>query len=185
MATDEMPAQPKTVSLPAVTERTLLEDLTKVVRNMADNFGQMRQDVTTLVADRPILYARLASVEGRIASVESASMPPPTITSTRVEAIIDEHPSQMSLEQQAKIASVIIWQKGVDDALAATATKEDVKKVEEKIATESTAQTQAIINGIKSAAANPLVRKIAYASGVLVFQALTLATAYLAMRGHQ
>ena len=47
-----MPEQPKTVSLPAMTDRALLKDLARTVRNVSDNVGTMRQDVTTLMEDR-------------------------------------------------------------------------------------------------------------------------------------
>ncbi len=108
MADDKMPPQPTTKALPAMTDRALLEDLGRVVRNMADAVGSVRQDVTILMDDRPALHSRIAGIEGRLARIETPSIAPPApLTSTRVHAIINEHPSQMDLDTAAQLGVAI------------------------------------------------------------------------------
>lgn len=159
----EPPPQPKTTELPALSDRALLEGL---VRDMRDVKGS----VASVVDDGRTTNLRLASIEGRVAILEAApaipSGPPPGITSMRVREVIEGHPSQMDLEEQAKLAGVIVWQKGVDDALAKAATKEDLKAT-------TAAQTQALIDELKK---NPVVQKVIYAVGGAVL-------AYLASKG--
>ncbi len=98
---------------------------------------------------------------------------------TRSRAVSDRvrQASDHDLEREAKLAEVIAWRRGVEEKLAKTATKSD-------LATATTAQTTVLIEGFKAAAKNPMVQKIGYAAGALVLQALALATAYLAMKGH-
>ncbi len=144
---DTPPPQPKTTQLPAVTERALLEDLGRVVRNMADNVGTMSQNVAVLMEDRPVLHSRLAGVEGRLARIETPSHPPPSpLTSSRVQAIINETPSQLDLETQAQVANLIVQHaKEKAELEAKVVTKEDVDAVVSK-ATDL--QTTALFNKI-------------------------------------
>lgn len=168
----EPPEQPKTVSIPAVTDRALLEDLGRVVRNMADNVGTMSQNVTVLMEDRPVLHSRLAGVEGRLARLEQPSIiPPPPITSTRVRAIVEGTSSQMDLETAAKQADEIVKGQERDRRIDEThalvqkaATKEDLadlvtKKDVEAVVSDATAlQTTALVTEISK---NKKVRIIA------------------------
>ncbi len=138
------PEQPKTTQLPAVTERALLEDLGRVVRNMADNVGTMSQSVAVLMEDRPVLHSRLAGVEGRLARIETPSHPPPApLTSSRVQAIINETPSQLDLETQAQLAGLIVQHaKEKAELEAKVVTKADVAAV---VADATTLQTAALV----------------------------------------
>ncbi len=158
-ATRTMPDQPKTVEIRAMTDRALLEDLARTVTNVANNVGEMRQDVTTLMADRPVLHSRLAGVEGRIARLESPSMQPPApLTSEHVRAVIDEHPSRMDLETAARQAEEIVKNQERDRRIAETlelatqaATKDDVAKIAQTTATkDDVAELRASLDSTKT-----------------------------------
>ncbi|MEO5964021.1 MAG: hypothetical protein ABIR11_01050, partial [Candidatus Limnocylindrales bacterium] len=91
-----MPVQPKTVNLPAMTNRALLEDLGRVVRTIADNMNEQRIDIHKLIATAASTDERLGRIEGRVAILEAAPVtfvpstpPPPPLTSTKVRALID------------------------------------------------------------------------------------------------
>ncbi len=104
---DEMPEQPKTTRLEAVP--SWASELATAVRNIALNVGTMNQSLGVLMEDRPVLHSRLAGVEGRLARIETPSIPPPAaITSERVRAITDSYTSKVDLEQQARLADQIV-----------------------------------------------------------------------------
>lgn len=111
---------------------------------MAKSLNEVKTGVSTLMEDGKGLNLRMAAVEGRIAKLESPSIPPlPPITSERVRAVVDGHTSQADLEQQAKLAEIIIKDTERDKHIAETralaekaATKEDVQALAERAATK-------------------------------------------------
>ncbi len=97
---DDMPEQKKTVELEAVPPWAI--ELTRATK---DGFLRLDAHVATLMGESSSLHARVGLIEGRLAKVETPSVVPPApITSVRVES----HPSQMDLEQQAKLAANIV-----------------------------------------------------------------------------
>ncbi len=110
-----------TVSMAQVTDRALIEDLGRLVRNIADNVGTVSQNVSTLMEDRPVLHSRLAGVEGRLARIETpTNPPPPPINSTGVRALIEGHPSQLDLDTAAKLAGAIARTTELEQAIHET-----------------------------------------------------------------
>lgn len=68
---DEMPKQPKTIELPAMTDRALLEDLTRVVKAGFAEVRVMRMDVDLLVGDLASLKVDVRELQKwKIASEE-------------------------------------------------------------------------------------------------------------------
>jgi len=148
-----MPESKKTVSLPTLTDRALLEDLARVVRTIADNVGETRNDLYKLNVKVTSTDERLARVEGRLVVLETAPVsitpsvpPPPQLTSVKVRALIDSTTSQMDLEHDAQLAQ----ERAAREDLAA--------KVD--VLTE-TQQTQlAILSRLDKITSNPLVKTI-------------------------
>lgn len=121
---ESMPAQPKTQELPAMTDRALLEDLSRVVR---DGFAEMRGNITLLVEEGKATNTRLGILEHRVSTIEEArridSMP------AKVGKV-----SENDAKQDAAIAQIITDVDGV---------KKDVARVEDKLDANS-ATTEAI-----------------------------------------
>lgn len=169
-----MPEQPKTVNIPALTDRALLEDLTRVVKahvtHVEERFDHADITLSAVVKEGQRTKVRLTNIEERVDAVEGRV----GRTSSRVR-----EGSEHDMSRDAKMADVIVWRNGVDTKLTALDTK---------ITTAADAQTVAIVEGVKDAIASvaksPMGKMIGYSLGALVLQALALATAYLALRGH-
>jgi len=183
----DMPDQPKTVQLPAMTDRALLEDLARNPRETKGAIERLTATVDGLVGDHQSLHMRMGSVEGRIAKLESVSInpPPPPITSDRIRAVVHEHTSQADLEQQAKLAEVIIKDQERDRRIEEThalalsaATKEDVQKladttaskaeVKELVDAAADAQTEALIARLNAILSKPYVKLAITALGAFI-----------------
>jgi len=194
MSTDEKP----TVEIPAVPLWAV--ELSKVVNGMATS-------VSTLVEDGKGMNLRVAGIEGRLARLESPTNPPPApLTTDRVHALIDEHPSQLNLEIQARQAEQIIKDAERDRKIAEThdlaskaATKDDVAalsagtatkaEVKELVETANKAQVSAIVEGVKGlqklAEKSPTVRGLLMALAALALVLITAATNYVTTRAAQ
>ncbi|MEO5964020.1 MAG: hypothetical protein ABIR11_01045 [Candidatus Limnocylindrales bacterium] len=165
--------QPKTTNLPAVTERALLEDLGRVVRNIADTVGETRSDMHKLTVKVDGADERLGRIEGRVAILESVPItivpsipPPPALTSTKVRALIDGTTSAIDLAHESQLAQ----ERAAREALA--------KEVADLKATN--AEQLDLLKTITSVLDKPMVKRIAYAAGALLLAALTAGTGYLA-----
>ncbi len=157
MTTDDKPPPPDgkpTVAMPAMTDRALLEDLARtakstgaVVDRLEGSVGRLEGSVDGLIVDGRDLHGRINRIESRLDRIEMpSSMPPKPLTSSRVQAIIDEHPSQMDLEVQSKLADLIVQHaKEKAELEAKVVTKEDVKNV---VKEATAAQTVALVTEI-------------------------------------
>lgn len=190
----EPPEQPKTINLPAVPAWAV-----ELATNVRQGFTEVRADLETVKAEGQRTNLRLTRQEVRMDDVETRL----ANNSERASRVSDgvRGLSSADLDQQAKLAAEIVRNEERDKKIAEThalasnaATKEDVKAIVDSTATKeevktlidaaSIAQTAAIVAGVKTFVSKPLVQKIGYAAGVLLLQALTLGTAYLAMKGH-
>lgn len=133
-----MPEQPKTAELPALTDRALLEDVLRMSRETQRTVGGLVKDVgtltfnvDTLIGNHDTLHARVGGLEARMAKVESPSIPvmvmpsigPPAFNSERARAIAEEvlgQPSQLDLDEQAKLATTIVRVQGLEEAIHET-----------------------------------------------------------------
>ncbi len=174
---DDMPAQPKTTELPALTDRALLEDLSRVVRTGLKEVNVRLEDV---VNEGIRTNTRLTRIEERVDEVEGRI----GRTSHRVREV-----SSDNLEQDAKHAKLLTElaeERKAREALAKTVseqpTKEDLKAV-------TNAQTNAIGNVVGEAMAEaiktPLFKTIAKTAGGTLIAALMFATAYFGWRTMQ
>lgn len=139
---NEMPEQPKTKEIPAVTDRALLEDLTRSVK---EGFTELRADIQLVSTDVSIVKDRVRVVEERVRTIEddrrNDSMP------AKVVRVTDNDAKQ-------------------DAAIALIVTKVDKLEV--------TQQKQlAILTRLDEVAANPMVRRVAYAVGAALLAYLT------------
>ncbi len=156
MPDEEKPAPPEkiTVALPAMTDRALLEDLYRSSRITSQTVDRLEGSVSGLVVDGRDLHGRmtrfeggLIRVEGRIDRLENPSIVPPSpMTSTGVKALINTHPSQMDMEQEAKLSlalAALAEERAKREALEKVAvTKKDVTDV---VSAATSAQTVALV----------------------------------------
>ncbi len=196
MSTDDMPPQPTPANLPAMTDRALLEELASSSRKTLATVDRLELTVAGLVGDGRITHERIGGLESRISRLEaSTSVPPapPPLTSERVRSMINGSPSQMDLEEQAKLAAEIVRgrerDQKIDDTLAlatkaatkedlealaaVAATKDDVTKAAKAFETATQAQTLAILAGVSELRKNPVVR---YAAAAILGAAVSYVT---------
>lgn len=159
MSDEKQPEKP-TVELPAVPPWAI--ELTREVRGA-------RADIGLVSNDLGVVKDRLLIVEKWKGEAELRA----SRTSERVR-----EGSQHDMERDAKVAGVIVWQRGVDEKLGALDTKID---------TAASAQTEAIVAGVRgavtdalsSAAKNPTLRKLGIALVGLALVAIQVALSYL------
>ncbi len=120
MSDDKMSEQPEakpTKALPKdeIMQAQLSQLLTRAtetrdaVARTDTKVDRLAVNVDTLMGESTSLHGRVGLIEGRIAKLETPSIVPPSpITSVRVREILDATPSQMDLEQQAKLAATIV-----------------------------------------------------------------------------
>ncbi len=60
---DNMPPLPPTVSLPAMTERAILEDLSRGFREMRNEMSTMRADIGLIANDHGLLKKRVSMID--------------------------------------------------------------------------------------------------------------------------
>lgn len=147
-----------TVNLPAMTDRAILEEVARVGRETAATVNTMRRDVDTLLVDGRAINLRMAGVEGRIAKLESPTHPPPPLTSVRVREVVDERASQMNMEQDARIAALLVQKdEKIAKLEAESATKAEMKTMLEEAAK---VQTEAIVAGVNTVMKTPTAQKL-------------------------
>lgn len=183
-----MAQQPDTTQLPKPTQVEIqLAEILSLSKATRGEVGDVKQEVALVKGTVDLIQQdanltkqefrlRFVGIEGRVTELEGARVR----HSERAGRVTMDN-----LEQDAKLANALSQleeEKQRSARLEAnSATKEDVTNA---IAEANHAQTDAIVAGIKSAAKNPLVQKIGYALALLVLQAITVATAYLATKGH-
>lgn len=158
----EVPTQPRTAQLPAATPQDiLLAEMRGFRRDVTESLATQDATLEAVVREGQRANSRLTRIEERVDDFESRI----GRTSSRVR-----EDSAMDLSRDAKLASVITWQNGVDSKLAETATKKDLE-------TATSAQTAAILAGFDVLRKSPIVKMI----GTLV---LGLLTGYAASKGY-
>ncbi len=170
----EPPAAKPTVSLPAVTDRALLEDVARTVRNMSDVVVRLDNTVSRQDVDLRDFGRRFSDLEGRVARVENPSRPPPRpLTSDRVREVIEGHPSQLDLETAQKQAEEFIRGQQRDQRIAEThdlamkaATKDDLKKLADSTATK--AEVEALLVDAAKAQTTDIVTSVSTVASDLV-----------------
>ena len=178
MSEEPKPKEKQTVVLPSVPPWAV-----EMTRSMKNGFTTTNTNIGLVASELSLLKERVGAIESWRSEMDSRA----SRASARAQEI-----SRSDLAQEAKIADAIAKSHELERKISEThalasnaATRADIAAVEAKIDTASIAQTQAIIEGVRAAAQNPMVRKIGYAAGALVLQILALGTAYLAMRGHE
>lgn len=166
MSDEEIPKQPTTVSLPAMTDRALLEEVVREMRGV-------RADIGLVSNDLGILKDRVGIIETWRTDQETRA----TKTSGGIRSLSQVNAQQDALIAQEHVARVELSSKVdiLDTRLVA---------LDRKIDDAARLQTQAIIDGIRDITTNPMVRRIGYAVGALILQALGVATTYYAIKGH-
>lgn len=147
---ESMPAQPATKQLPAMTDRALLEDLARVVKSgfeaTNERFDRFENQVDLLVEDGKTTNKRMTTLEVRLDEAEKRA------ASNSIRA---KGASDVDAKHDAAIAKLVVKVTGLED----------------------TQQKQlAILTRLDAVAANPTVRRVAYALG-------TALLAYLAAKG--
>ncbi len=199
MADEQTPQPPakQTVSLPAMTDRALLEDQARTTRAILVKLSSVEITVDGLVGDHRTLHERVGTIERRLDRVENPSIiPPRPITSERVREVIEGHPSQMDLETAAKqaeeiakgmerdrriaetheLASLAATKADVADLAAGTATKEEVATL---LADAAKTQTTDIVKSVTTLAEkSATVRMLLLALAGLLFVMINAATTY-------
>jgi polyribonucleotide nucleotidyltransferase len=158
-----MPDQPEakpTVSLPAVPPWAA--ELTVSVKRLSGN-------IDNVISAVDLLRERVNAHDTRFNEQDERAK------SLRVRV---QSTSDADLEQQAKIADVIIWRKSVTEQLADRPTKAEFQA---ELKTTTTAQTKELVDELKK---NPTVQKILTGLASAVTTAGGLITYYLATKGH-
>lgn len=149
MSSDDKP-QPKTIELPAMTDRALLEDLTRVVKSGFSEVRLLRADVDLLVGDLASLKVDVRELQKwKIGSEERQEKHSGGL----------QQNSSVNLKQDAAIANAITRLERVETAVSSIETKTDRQTV--------------ILERLNEVAANPMVRRVAYAVGGAVLAYLT------------
>lgn len=176
-----MPAQPRTTELPAVDKQEILLAELKVL--VTQGFSSMNTRMEKFEQNQDLQGGQIGVVEKEMSLLwQWKEGVDEKLKTNSVRAKGD---SAHDLEVDAKMAEGLVWRRGVDDALARTATKDDLR-----LATD--AQTTAIVTGVKeavqgvfdAAAKSPTVRRLGQAAVALAFLAMSTATTYLLARGH-
>lgn len=158
---EEPPEQPRTAQLPAAKpEDILVAELRLGFRTITTRLDTQDATLDAVVREGQRANSRLTRIEERVDDFEGRI----GRTSSRVR-----QDSEMDMSRDAKLAEVIIWQNGVNEKLAATATKTD-------LATVTESQTAAILAGFDSLRKSPLLKMV----GTLI---LGLLTGYAASKG--
>jgi hypothetical protein len=152
-----MRPQPKTIELPAMTDRALLEDLTKVVKS---GFGEVR----LLRADVDLLVGDLASLKVDVRELQKWKI--------GSEERLEKHSggtrqlSQSDAQQDRALAETLVKVRALETSQAAQT---------EKLSTLETTQARQLelLEKLNAIAANPMVRRVAYAVGAAVLAYLT------------
>lgn len=193
-ADDKQPDEKKTVEIAAVPEWAV-----KMTERILSELGKTNANIALVSTDMGVVKERLGIVEDWKRKLEQGPSipPPPPLTSERVRAVIDGHPSQMDLKTQAELAETIAkdierdrkiaeTHEGLQALAATAATKDDVAKLAADTATKAEvktiadAQTTDIVTSLeKLAARNKTVRNLLIALGGLAFLAVNAATTYL------
>lgn len=185
-----MPPEDKLAAPPEQPNTTKLDAVPAWAAEMGKNVTFIRGNVESLAGEFAILRIDVRSLQQWRLDEErrrlDAPVPPPPLTSIRVREVIDQHPSQMDLEQEAKLGAEIAARQQLEGQLAEerarrialeekAVTKEDLKAV-------TAAQTSALVEGFKLAAKNPTVQKLGWALAGLLFVAINVASTYLTSR---
>lgn len=129
---DKMPPQPPTLQLPAMTDRALLEDLTRVVKAGFAEVRVMRGDVDLLVGDLASLKVDVRELQKwKIGSEERQEKHSGGLQQT----------SNVNLKQDAAIAMVVTNMGKVEERLEAVETNQ-------KNAAEERAETAKLVREI-------------------------------------
>ena len=145
------PAWAQEMARNVAATKSTAENTRDTVGRLSDEIGVMRVDI------RSLQQWRLDEERRR----ETASVPPPAMTSLRIREVIEEHPSKLDLDAQAKLAELETWRQTV-------ATKADLD-----------AQNAVIVTAVKEAFKDPMVRKAVYGLIGLLIAATSYATGYL------
>lgn len=158
MSEEKPPEQIATKQIPRVDP--VMEMLKQLSEKTESGFRNVRADVQLVANDVSLVKDQVRVVEGRVGVLEEAR----SRTSSRVREV-----SEHDLEQEAKIADVIVWRKSVDEHLSAQ---------DDKLETIHTVATE-----IKNAITHPLGKQALKSLAVLLIAAATAAAGYTA--GHE
>lgn len=115
MPPDDKPIEKPTVKMDAVPDWAV-----KLSTKVEEGFRQTNANIDLVTGDVRSLKTDVNELKAWKLRVESNPTDPPPLTSERVRMVIDAHPSQMDLEQQSKLAEVIIKDEARDKAIAET-----------------------------------------------------------------
>ena len=137
MSDDERPQAP-TQKIPPISDRALLEDVTRTARSIANEVSQLREEVVEVATQGRSMERRLLRVEEKVDELDGRMLR----NSSRVQGT-----SQNDLKQDAAISNIIT-------------TQEEHGKAIEKVSTalaENTVVTNEIKNVVTSALKHPAV----------------------------
>lgn len=171
MSDEKHSTSAKTTELPALTDRALLEDLSRVVRSGLKEVNVRLEDV---VNEGIRTNTRLTRIEERVDEVEGRI----GRTSHRVREV-----SSNDLSNHAQLASELAAEKKAREALAAVVAEQPTKK---DLAAVTAAQTSTLGPVIETAVADaikaPMFKTVAKSVGVALIAACGLAAAYCGFR---
>lgn len=167
MADNEKPAEKPTTKMEAVPEWAIA-----LTNKVQEGFRQTNTNIDLLTGDLQTVKAEVRILTAWKIAVESNPTTPPPITSERVKAVIESHPSQMDLETAAKLGQALAElseERAKREKLEKeSATKEDVKKLLDDAAK---VQTAAIVSEVMK---TPTAQKLKSAVVPVLLLVLTL-----------
>ena len=147
MSDEKPPEQPTTKEIPRV------DPVLELLKEVRTEVRAARVDINLVSNDVTIVKDRVGLVEKRVESLEEAR----ARTSSGVRQL-----STNDLEQDAKLAEVIVWRKGIDDKLETI---------------------HGVAVDIKSALVSPLAKQALKSAAILLIAAATAVAGYTA--GHE
>lgn len=178
-----MPDQPKTAELPAVP--AWAAELTVSVKK---GIAELRSDVADVKTDVAEVKTDVAAVKLDVSTLGDSykGLNERMLRGEKRQDEFEEWRARAS--ERAKSEEKVRSSVDLDHAAQLVKLTDDIKLAN---AAANAAQTTAIVDGVAKAvkgvvdqaAKNPTIRRIGYAFALLIIQALTLATAYLAMKG--
>ncbi len=155
----EPPEQPKTLELDAVQVLSQLikgvsaevkasrEETTASFVKVDDRLTSQDRKLDKVVTEGIEANVRMTRFENRLEVLEKSPSTPP-LNSTGVKALIDGHPSQVTLETQAKLAEAIIEQAKLRDAIHETRAKVELQPSKEDLKKANELQAEAIVGAV-------------------------------------
>jgi len=124
--------------------------------SIAKNVAAIRGNTEALAHQFDLLRTEVSSLQQW--RLDEGRNPRHALTSIRVREVIDERASQMNLEQDARIAALLVQKdEKISKLEAESATKAEMKDM---LAKAADAQTEAIVAGVKTVLSTPTAQRL-------------------------